>query len=430
MPTVRLKTNVECAARVESCEGVAQELVIGVAAIRFRLDRLQQRVSHLHNDTASTSSSLPALEPARPPQPTSAQAQVPLAPAPTPTPPAPAPAPAPASAPASATGTKGKDAPPSVAVRIVAQRCDAAELLVDNVNEWVRVGWGLVYYVSFGDGCQADALPKVVRSLLNIPLLTAGVWGDGSSTTSIVTAARAAAATNPHDEAVAAASEGAAVATRGAPAVVIIPAAGLISKVKGKCLQYRGQCDKSDSQQLYSTFVELMRSEAEKQIGPGGGIGAGAKHGTKKKKKVADGNSVLCAPALYFTSGDNFGKYAAYDGDGFPTVAGDGSALSKSMRKKLEKALTQHTKKYEAQQAKGGHAAPAAPTAPTAPVPAGQPASAAAAGQPASDVPMLANDNAAGGLQPELRVVCGTFGNRQGLRLTADMGPFTHTFDY
>lgn len=32
--------------------------------------------------------------------------------------------------------------------------------------------------------------------------------------------------------------------------------------------------------------------------------------------------------------------------------------------------------------------------------------------------------------QPPLRVVAGTFGNRQGLRLCAELGPFTHTFAF
>jgi hypothetical protein len=29
-----------------------------------------------------------------------------------------------------------------------------------------------------------------------------------------------------------------------------------------------------------------------------------------------------------------------------------------------------------------------------------------------------------------LRVVCGTFGNRQGLKIDAELGPFTHSIDF
>jgi len=87
-------------------------------------------------------------------------------------------------------------------------------------------------------------LPKAVKTLLNLPLLTAGVWGDGSTTSSIVATARAAAASEED-------------AKRESPAVMVIPSAGLISKVKGKGLQYRGQCDKDESKQLYTRFVRL-----------------------------------------------------------------------------------------------------------------------------------------------------------------------------
>lgn len=55
-------------------------------------------------------------------------------------------------------------------VRVVVQRCNAAELLVDNADEWVKMGWGLVIFVSFGKGC----IPEVCiyhRANVLLPLL-------------------------------------------------------------------------------------------------------------------------------------------------------------------------------------------------------------------------------------------------------------------
>ena len=111
-----------------------------------------------------------------------------------------------------------------------------------------------------------------------------------------------------------------------------------------------------------------------------------------------------------------------------PTTLADGTALSKSMLKKLVKQMVQHTKKWDAQLAKGGPsveaAAAAAVAAEAEAAIAVAEASAAAAAAAAAP---LSNDNKSSG---DLRVVCGTFGNRQGLRLTAEMGPFTHSFDF
>ena len=106
--------------------------------------------------------------------------------------------------------------------------------------------------------------------------------------------------------------------------------------------------------------------------------------------------------------------------------------MSKSMVKKLVKQKAQHAKKWDAQLAKGGlgaeeaAAAAIAAAAEMALAAAEADATAAEAEAAAAAAPLL-NDNKTDG---DLRVVCGTFGNRQGLRLTAEMGPFTHSFDF
>lgn len=167
-----------------------------------------------------------------------------------------------------------------------------------------------------------------------------------------------------------------------------------------------------------------MREEGHSQITPGGGV----KQTNNGKKKKGGGKGPVGPPELLFKSGDNAGKYSAYDDGHVPTTAADGTALSKSMLKKLAKQIVQHTKKWDAQLAKGGPSAAEAAAAVAAANVAEKAAAAAeaAATAAAATVP-LSNDNTSSG---DLRVVCGTFGNRQGLRLTAEIGPFTHSFDF
>ena len=210
------------AARVDEIAAVTTGLKAEVAALRARLTALQARIGALATATASTPTNLAI----------STTTTTTL----------------------DAASPAGEIAAPTPLVRAVVQRCDAAELLVDNAEEWVTIGWGLVVFVSFGKGCTLEVLPKVVKQLLNLPLLTAGVWGDGSTTSSIVAAARASAASLDCDDDGDAAA-GSTRTERGAPSVMLIPSAGLISKVKGKGLQYRGQCDKDESKQLYTHFV-------------------------------------------------------------------------------------------------------------------------------------------------------------------------------
>jgi hypothetical protein len=113
----------------------------------------------------------------------------------------------------------------------------------------------------------------------------------------------------------------------------------------------------------------------------------------------------------------------AYDATGLPTLMVDGSEPSKSMKKKLDKAMAQHTQKYDAQQAKGGPLVEAAAAAAAAAKLAlktlvgdgGGAVGMWGGGQGlqeglapallAPPTPVLANVNSEG----ELRVVCGTF---------------------
>ena len=68
-------------------------------------------------------------------------------------------------------------------VRVVVQRAEAVEVLLDNDAHWARCGRCLVIFVSFAKGATAEALPKVVQTLLRIPVATLGQWATHTLTT-------------------------------------------------------------------------------------------------------------------------------------------------------------------------------------------------------------------------------------------------------
>ncbi|EQC33213.1 hypothetical protein SDRG_09197 [Saprolegnia diclina VS20] len=124
--------------------------------------------------------------------------------------------------------------------RCVTQRCEAATLLIDNVDETVSIGKGLILYVSWAKGATADDLPKIVKSLLTIRLLSA----PSGKPQSICEASTAS------DEPV---------------HVLVVPQAALTSKVqRGKNLQYHGQLGKDEgAEALYLAFVQLLGDMAK-----------------------------------------------------------------------------------------------------------------------------------------------------------------------
>ena len=64
------------------------------------------------------------------------------------------------------------------AVRAITMRVDEAQLLVDNDDEWVSIGRGLVCHVSFFKAARAESVRRAARRLLRLPLLSRGQWGD------------------------------------------------------------------------------------------------------------------------------------------------------------------------------------------------------------------------------------------------------------
>jgi D-Tyr-tRNAtyr deacylase len=57
------------------------------------------------------------------------------------------------------------------AVCIVLQRCDSAELLIDNESSFAHMGRGLIAYISFTRDVTKEQLQLAAKTVLNLPLV-------------------------------------------------------------------------------------------------------------------------------------------------------------------------------------------------------------------------------------------------------------------
>jgi len=308
-------------------------------------------------------------------------------------------------------------------VQLVVQRCESARLLIDNANKWVEIGRGLVVYVSFAKGASEVQVMKAAKTVLQVPLVTEGQWGDGTAPCSVL----------------ARCSQGLSCG------ILVVPQASLTSKVKGKILSYRGQLDKELSRELYEKFVSALSTIASDILVP--------RPWTTRKPEVAPDD-----PALFFRSGAFTGKYSQYDDRGVPTHDNNGEELSKSQSKKLERLYFQHAEKYRRFQARFPAETSSSQTkaldshyvdcclpmhaenydtevsakaVAAEAEPANQASQCGAEGLSALGLMEAQGDKTPKCLSCVLPdVVAGVFGNRQGFHLTAECGPFTHVFSF
>jgi hypothetical protein len=113
-------------------------------------------------------------------------------------------------------------------------------------------------YVSFYRGATADHVREAAETVLNLPVLTDGAWGDGVSSTESVLQRlgldeprKTADCDDPK------APPPASVTT----SIVLVPQANLICKAKkhGKSLQYHGQAAFGRGRELYRRFAHEVR---------------------------------------------------------------------------------------------------------------------------------------------------------------------------
>lgn len=288
---------------------------------------------------------------------------------------------------------------------MVVQRYRGASLSISD-DECVRVGTnkasssgdkqaccGLLVYVSFAKGCNQQTVQAASKIVVNLPILTVGAWGDGvSKTMNVIDLAK------QHPD---------------AASLVIVPQANLINKVKsqGKSLQYHGQIDKDEGNTLYQYFVNQVRGlvleqqcKARKEALP---------NWYKKSCSAQSGSSPQKAspstpPEDLFR---DTSLYTSWDDNGIPLADAEKEPLTKSAQKKMRKAQAahrvRHLKFLRERRAKGVVVEKQQ--------------------QKTTPSPEPHKEHWANATDPSfVQVVAGSFGKRQSLEMSADMGPFCH----
>lgn len=259
-------------------------------------------------------------------------------------------------------------------VNVVVQRCNEASLLLDNDSQWSTVGRSMVVYISFARGATVASAQSAGKALCFLPLLTLGNWGDGSKPVSLVDILI--------DEAnrikqSASSVEAEAPPSDGTPlsriSVMVIPQASLSGKRDKKSLKYHGQLDKEEGKQVYAAFLSALQASS--------------------CEAVLEGRY----------KGDC--RYKTLDKRGVPQSDSEGKPLSQSVRKCVDKQYRDSKAALQAldsaRQENWLLAVCSGPVGKGAPV------------KEEGEV---------------LNVLAGTFGNRQGVKMDQESGPFTHTF--
>ena len=277
-------------------------------------------------------------------------------------------------------------------VSIVVQRFRECKLLIDEL-EYVTVGGngescGLLAYISFASSTTLEQVELAATTLLNLPVLTTGLWGDGESSTCSVLELAA----NPSSSC----------------SLVVVPQANLISKVKqqGKSIQYHGQVKKEKGEELYNSFCDLVRGKlleekcsTRKEDLPRWYIDRRAAL-VAKQNNNSQPSCVSKPPEQLFRVES---KYSEWDEKGIPTKDVEGNELSKSQLKKLNKIYEAHRKRHAKWKENGA-------VAPTF------------MDEMNDKVPEARWEESLG--SSFCHFIAGSFGCRQGLTFKSDMGPF------
>lgn len=305
------------------------------------------------------------------------------------------------------------------AVKLVIQRFRSASLLLspgetiqtNKSQDQAQATCGMLVYVSFSKAAESNrsAIFTAARTLLNLSVLTRGVWGDGSGTVSALELA------TELDKANGAAS------SSGVP-IVLVPQANLISKVKnnGKSIQYHGQVAKAVGKELFDIFVRSVQMIAyEHQCLARGeeisaslrkafaDVGGSTSDSSSRKGSGTQAVDPSVPPREMFR---DHSLYENWDDDGVPIAKLGGGKPTKSAIKKMKKQQLAQKKRYEKYLATGGAAK-------------------------VSNENTIKNNGKDGDDGEDIlkklsdgfvKCVAGTFGNLQALSFESDMGPFCH----
>jgi hypothetical protein len=203
------------------------------------------------------------------------------------------------------------------------------------------------------------------------------------------------------------------------------------AKNNGKSLQYRDQIDKAQGEEFYNLFVQSVTKLALEHFNNEsvGGVGIAITKSSKKHKPALASTDKSVSPSQMFRLPPHGSHYSKWEETtGLPILDKDGNALTKSASKRAQKL-------YDAQ---AKRCAKHLEQAVVAPKEKNDTNNVAAVEETTTN--FRAEKHAAGKsdnkktpcllLDPEyLKVVAGSFGKRQALEFSADMGPFCHVID-
>lgn len=316
---------------------------------------------------------------------------------------------------------------------------------------------GLLVYVSFADTATVSHVHQAAATLLNLPVLTLGQWGDGSRPQSVLDLLATTSSTS---------GESSTTANKAATSLVLVPQANLFAKIKrhGKSIQYSRQC--TSKEQGRALFDELIQHVARLLVTQQWNLrrnhdnndltqswqqrlliesSAGSNEASQPKPHSAPANPSVPPDQLFRCHTDEYGSWD--DSSGLPLTTATGDLLSKNATKKLQKILAAHAKRHEKWKkkqavvtqtdAETSHATGNVTCQPPTQHKhcEDQQQGEANPKQSADDhhTPNESNQDRTPGinfldhLDPSFcEVIAGSFGKRQGLQLGSDMGPFCH----
>ena len=351
------------------------------------------------------------------------------------------------------------DGPPGgSAVRMVLQRYRHAKILIDE-NRVIALGnpvdnlllsvsegsssetAGMLVYVSFGRTVTNTKTEQAARTLLNLPILTLGAWGDGQGTKSILQLSADIFLERKRLQA----HPSARLDDISPLSLLLVPQANLTAKIKklGKSIQYRDQVEKSQGEAMYEHFcgyIKTLLMEHHEAVQQGSGLHLATSSACGSEGASAGPTSLDPAipPSRIFHQDDTYGSFEEENDKTFPLTYANGEPLTKLAMKRLQKIhkahTARHTKFMEARKCQALHVGNEV------------------ANEEVKRTITLAFDGIDGVVREEekshvsisthestsprqivdesfIQLVAGSFGMRQGIEIQSDMGPFCHVVE-
>lgn len=139
------------------------------------------------------------------------------------------------------------------AVRLVLQRVNSAALLVDNISRRVNMSKGVVCHCAFFEGANESHITKAVKLITESKLFAFEFPPPPPSANSTTSDDQKPIPPPP------ARPKPVSLVEDPSLDLMIVPQASIAGRMKGKMVQYHGQCPKDQALELYTLFILSLR---------------------------------------------------------------------------------------------------------------------------------------------------------------------------